>query len=153
MDSKERIIEICRYLDQTEITCKRCGVVHNVEDIVMDFKADSLGRLQVDAICPDCEKHIKYLPTAIDIKMPFGKYKDTMIQDLDYGYCVWMLNNTKMSGSLKKRFERRVSKPVKHVPKPVVVIPESEMSFHDRVKQLKIQYERSIDNDRTLGKF
>ena len=109
METRERIIEICKYLDETEVVCKRCGVVHSVDKLLISIEGEKRG-IKARACCPDCESFIKWLPTAMDIRMPYGKYKDCLINELDLSYVLWMLNNTKMGGSLRKRFEKRLER-------------------------------------------
>lgn len=42
------------------------------------------------------------------MKMPFGKYKDKEISDINTGYLDWLYNNTNLKGELKKEIENEL---------------------------------------------
>ena len=78
-----------------DVVCKNCG---SINDYTIIVKAHNQC-----AYCNGCEKYIKNIPYADDIKIYFGKYKGKRIKEiLDIGYLNWIIQNIDLKEGLKK---------------------------------------------------
>ena len=66
----------------------------------------------IRADCPDCKKYIKFIPlkNKEDWVMPFGKYKNVKLADIDdRPYLEWLLANVEVGNRMKTLIEEKLN--------------------------------------------
>ena len=90
MTSDERIIDIARYLGEHELTCKKCGLIMDVSEGVIDMKAGKRGNPIFSASCPDCGAYIKRMRNSKGEKI-FWRGSTHEVAKLETSLLIWML--------------------------------------------------------------
>lgn len=84
------------------VVCTSCGLVN-------EYTTRKNGP-HTEAICKGCDKHIKFLPSAIPA-LYVGKYKGKPISDIeDLNYLQWALQALKLSGHVRQAITDQVRK-------------------------------------------
>ncbi len=65
------------------VVCRKCGVIHETENLIIKMISLPGGGSHKKATCPMCRSFIKFIPHSIPA-LYFGKYKQTVPNEL---YC------------------------------------------------------------------
>ena len=66
----------------------------------------------IRADCPVCQKYIKFIPlkNKDEWVMPFGKYKDVKLKDInDRSYLEWLLENVEVGNRMRTLIEEKLN--------------------------------------------
>ena len=97
------------------VVCRKCGVIHETKDIIIETIPLPGGGCHKKASCPTCKSFIKFLPHSAPT-LYFGKYKGKPISEIvqkDPSYLHWMLKQNIRSARLKSAIEEALSCPQK----------------------------------------
>lgn len=97
------------------IVCKKCGVIHDTENIIIETIPLPGGGGHKKATCPICKSFIKFIPHATP-SLYFGKYKGKPISEIaqkDPSYLQWLVKQNIKSARLKSAIEEALSCPQK----------------------------------------
>lgn len=104
-------VEILNRLDKIEqtstIVCKKCGVIHDTETLILETIPLPGGGRHIKVICPICKSFIKFLPHSVPA-LWFGKYKGRTISEIaqkDPSYLQWLVKQDIKSARLKAAIE------------------------------------------------
>ena len=91
--------------DWKNVVCHNCGLIN-------DYNITVKNSQQV-CKCNGCDTYLGNKPRTDvvlrDMSLPFGKHKGKLVFEIDdNNYLLWLLNNTNISGSLKRSIELRV---------------------------------------------
>ena len=96
------------------IVCKKCGVIHEPENILIETIPLPYGGSHKKASCPTCKGFIKFLPHSVPT-LYFGKYKSQTISEIarkDPSYLQWLLKQN-LRARLRAAIEEALSCPQK----------------------------------------
>lgn len=97
------------------IVCKKCGVIHETKNIIIETIPLTGGGSHKKATCPICKSFIKFLPHSVPA-IYFGKYKGKTISEIarkDLSYLKWLVKQNIKSARLKSAIEEALSCPQK----------------------------------------
>ena len=89
------------------IVCKKCGVIHETENLIIERIPLSGGGSHKKATCSICKSFIKFLPHSVPA-LYFGKYKGKTISEIaqkDPSYLQWLVKKDIKSSRLKSAIE------------------------------------------------
>ena len=99
--SAAKLREISHYIGDHELSCKICGSVSNVDNVVI-----TQHKHRWKGSCPDCDAFIKWMPTA-KISLFWMKGSLHPMGDMDNGLLMWIVK--KSAGSLNnQKFARAI---------------------------------------------
>jgi hypothetical protein len=108
---RERIIEIAKYINHTQLACKGCGCVSDIEDVDIREKLQSNNKTIWQAWCPECGRFIQAMSDR-KVDRIFWGGEMTEIASLDTGLLIWMIKKEKYSANtrrfIRKALEARV---------------------------------------------
>ena len=95
-------------MSNTEYVCRKCGSCGDWSQAKKEPRLFRNGTAHIEASCPDCGSHLQFLRSDEDPQFPFGRYKGKRVRDVieqDPAYCRWMLDNVRLSGSVRHVLE------------------------------------------------
>lgn len=94
-------------IEQNSIVCKKCGVVHETKNLIIEtIRLPNKGSHR-KASCPACKSFIKFLPHSVPT-FYFGKHKGKTISEItqkDPLYLDWLLSKGVKKAKLKAAIE------------------------------------------------
>ena len=93
------------------IVCKKCGVIHETKNIIIEMIPLPGGGSHKKATCPICKSFIKFLAHSVPA-LYFGKYKGKTISEIaqkDPSYLQWLVKQDIKSARLKSAIEEALS--------------------------------------------
>ena len=142
MDTRERLIDIALFWDQTEFVCKQCGSITPTEEILEPVFNENNKSYQL--YCEDCGGWMANMKTTKKFRIFKSKEHGMVdIEELDTSYLEWMLrvNHSQIKGknmrlAIEDLINRRTTQ------------PEQFKMFPDEEKNpLDEGFKRAMDND------
>ena len=96
---RNRIIEIARYVEETEIPCRSCGCVNEINEIKIVPKQYKVVRYQ--GLCNHCGTFIKFMPVE-KIERIYWKGVMCQISEFETSLLQWMINKKKYGPKISK---------------------------------------------------
>lgn len=85
-----------------ELVCPHCQST--------EYRTEVSGP-HIKAICAKCDRYIKFIPQGMteDSEIGFGKHVGKKLKEIPPQYFIWMYDNAKVTGSLKRWIEQNRS--------------------------------------------
>ena len=142
MGFRETIIEINKYIGEDELSCRHCGSVSSIDEVLIEQRVKK--RTTYHASCPECSGYIKRLKQS-KLARVFWKGSMIHIGEFKTGLLLWMLQvdysksefvNDAISNLLWDRTEILNIKDIKMDAKELEVI-ERDVKYKNDLARLK----------------
>ncbi len=144
METREKIIEISRYIGDHEIACIGCGVVVPIDEVLITEQGTKAG-VRWRAECPECEKFIKFMPTE-KIKRVWYKGGLHQIADMETGLLMWFISKNVHSDTTRKYIHAVLLGRMDSAAIPDVVLSGAETRELDNSKKREAEITTLVQN-------
>ena len=139
----DKVIEIAKYLEITELACRNCGTVAPLEEINIKPTAFNSGNVKYKAVCPECHYFIQWMPEK-KIERVFFKGSMHQIAELETGLLQWMMKMPHYSNPVKLFVAQALRGRIDNYQVPDIEADRAEEHKLDLIKKLKMERERKI---------
>ena len=141
MTAEERVKDIARYLGEHELSCKKCGLVMDVEECDIEMKVGKRGNPLFSAYCPDCGAYIKRMRNTKTEKI-FWRGSTHEVAKLETSLLIWMLQvgyitNERVINAVRHHLKGRIV--TNKTIEPMSISEQKEITLKKEIRGLKIK--------------
>ena len=138
---EQRAREVSKHRGLVDYPCKKCGILHTVDDVEIEYKAGKRGQLLIQAFCPDCGAFIRRMSNSVNDRI-FWRGAMHNVEDIDTSLLLWMLQvgyikDERTVGAVRQHLKGRIV--TNKTIEPMSIIEQREATMKKELRGLRVR--------------